>query len=173
MDPFAHLAAGALMGRAVRPTGEAWPAFALFGLAAGLSPDVDAPLALLGADVWGRWHQLFTHSLIGLLWVPLALSLLPFSFAPWKTRFALALGGWLLHVSLDLVARWPVPLLWPASDEKWALFLLERDFSWTIDMLLILGLAASLWDPARPYTRWIVLATASVVAGWLVGGLPT
>lgn len=40
-------------------------------------------------------------------------------------------------------------------------------------MLLVLGLAASLWDPARPYARWIVLATASIVAGWLVGGLPT
>ncbi len=40
-------------------------------------------------------------------------------------------------------------------------------------MLLVLGLAASLWDPARPYARWIALATTSVVAGWLVGGLPT
>lgn len=74
---------------------------------------------------------------------------------------------------MDPFAHLAVPLLWPALDEKWALFLLERDFSWTIDMLLVLGLAASLWDPARPYARWIVLATASIVAGWLLGGLPT
>jgi len=173
LDPFAHLASGALLGRAVRPTGEAWPAFALFGLAAGIAPDVDAPLALFGADVWGRWHQLFTHSLVGLLWVPLGLSLLPFRFAPWRTRFALALGGWTLHVVLDLVARWPVPVAWPASDEKWALLLLVRDFSWTIDMLLVVGLALTLWDPARPHARWIAVTTALIVAGWLMAGLPT
>ncbi len=61
----------------------------------------------------------------------------------------------------------------PALDEKWALFLLERDFSWTVDMLLVLGLALTLWDPARPFARWIVAATAVVVTGWLAGGLPT
>ena len=134
---------------------------------------MDAPVALLGVDAWARWHQLFTHSLIGLLWVPLALSLIPFRFAPWKTRLFLALGGWALHVILGWSARWPVPILWPISDGTWALFLLERDFSWTVDMLLVLGLAATLWDPARPYARWIAAGTASVVAGWPLGGLPT
>ena len=112
-------------------------------MAAGLSPDIDAPVALLGPEAWVRWHHLYTHSLVGLVWVPLALSLLPLRFAPWRTRFALALAGWALHVTLDVVGRWPVPVLWPLSETRWALYRLDRDFSLTLDLVLIVGLAAT------------------------------
>ena len=126
-----------------------------------------------GMHVWGQWHQLFTHSLIGLLWVPLGLSLLPFRFAPWKHRFAIALAGWTLHIILDLCARWPVPIFWPLVDHRWALYLIKLDFSFVIDMLLVMGFVVTLWDPARPYARWVVAATALIAGGWLISGLPT
>jgi membrane-bound metal-dependent hydrolase YbcI (DUF457 family) len=164
VDLIAHAASGALLGRAARPTGAAWPAFALYGAAAGLSPDIDAPLALAGADAWARFHQIATHSLVGLVWVPLALAALPFRFAPWRARYALALAGFAVHVLLDIVARWPVPLLWPVSDARTALYLLEVDFSWRLDMLIVTGLALSCWDPARRYARAIAGATATLLA---------
>jgi membrane-bound metal-dependent hydrolase YbcI (DUF457 family) len=164
VDLIAHAASGALLGRAARPTGATWPAFALYGAAAGLSPDIDAPLALAGADAWARFHQVATHSLVGLVWVPLALAALPFRFAPWRTRYALALAGFAVHVFLDVVARWPVPLLWPISDARTALYLLEVDFSWRLDMAIVTGLALSCWDPARRHARAIAAATALVLA---------
>ena len=173
MDVFAHIASGALLGRAVRPTGPAWAAYTFYGAVAGVSPDVDAPLALAGPDAWAKWHQLYTHSLVGLVWVPLALSLLPFRFAPWRTRFLLALCGWTLHIALDLCSRWPVPVFWPLSSQRWAAELLQQDFSWRIDMLLVTALALTLWDPARAYARELAVVSGFVVAGWLALGLPT
>ncbi len=173
MDLFAHLASGGLLGRSFRPTGDKWVPFAVFGAVAAISPDVDAPLALLGPEVWAKYHQLFTHSLVGLVLVPLALSLIPFRFAPWQTRYVLALAGWSLHVFLDVCANWGVPVLWPISRDRWALHLLDSDFSWRIDMLLIVGLASTLWEPATGYARTISIATAILLAIWFISGLPT
>ena len=173
MDAFAHLASGCLLGRSFKPVGEHWRAYALFGAAAAISPDVDAPVALFGAEAWAQHHQVYTHSLVGLALVPLALSLLPFRFAVWRTRYGLALAGWLLHVLLDVVANWGVPVLWPLSQERWALRLLDADFSWRIDMLLVLGVAATLWNPVMRHARAISLVTAVILAVWLVTGLPT
>ncbi len=173
MDPFAHAASGALLGRAAVPTGDAWRAALGFGVVAAMAPDVDAPLALLGPEAWARWHQVWTHSLVGLVWVPLLVSALPFRFARWRTRYGVALAGWALHVVLDAVGRWPVPLAWPLSAERFGWPLLERDFSWTVDMLIVAGLAASLWDRALAQARWIAGATALAVALWLGLGLPT
>lgn len=173
LDAFAHLASGGLLGRAFLPTGERWVPFAVFGAVAAISPDVDAPLALLGTEAWAKYHQVFTHSLVGLALVPLALSLLPLRFAPWHTRYILALSGWLLHVVLDVCANWDVPLLWPASQSRWSLQLLETDFSWPIDMLLVLGLAFTLWQPAMRHARPIAMATGAILVLWLAAGLPT
>ncbi len=173
MDAFAHLASGGLLGRAFLPLGERWVSFAVFGAVAAISPDVDAPLALLGTDAWAEHHQVFTHSLVGLVWVPLVLSLSPFRFARWRTRYTLALSGWSLHVVLDVCANWEVPLLWPVSQNRWALHLLDTDFSWPIDMLLVLGLAITLWQPAMSHARALSIATAAVLVLWLAAGLPT
>ncbi len=172
MDAFAHLASGALLGRAVRPTGDHWQRVALFGALAGLSPDIDAPIALWGADAWAEWHQLFTHSLLGLLVIPALCSVLPFRFAPWNKRYALALAGWGLHVVLDVVSRWPVPIAWPLSSQRWALFLTTSDFVWSIDMILVLGLAVSLWEPAMRFARSIAIATYLVMIAWLAWTIP-
>ena len=173
LDAFAHLASGGLLGRAFRPTGEHWVPFAVFGAVAAISPDADAPLVLLGTEAWAKYHQVFTHSLIGLAVVPLALSLLPFQFAPWRARYALALSGWLLHVALDVCANWEVPVLWPLSQDRWALHLLDRDFSWPIDMLLVVGLALTLWQPAMRHARALSIATAVLLTLWLAAGFPT
>ena len=173
MDVFAHSVSGALLGRAVQPEGQDRKAFIIYCTLAALSPDIDAPIALLGHEAWFRWHQLFTHSLLGLIWVPLLLSLLPFRFAPWRIRFLLALSGWCLHVLLDVIARWPVPVAWPLSHQKWGFNFLASDFSWIIDMIMVFGLALSFWDPLQKHARWVSIATAIFIALWLGLGLPT
>ena len=157
----------------MRPTGDRWASVAVFGALAGLSPDVDAPLALLGHDMWHDWHQLFTHSLVGVVWVPVLMSLLFPKIGSWRMRYGFALAGWALHVLLDVCARWPVPVPWPVSNARFAWYAIERDFSWPVDMIFVLGLAVTLWDPAQKHARPIVGAIAVLVAGWLLLGLPT
>lgn len=147
--------------------------FAVYGALAAISPDADAPLALLGTEAWAKYHQILTHSLIGLAVVPLTLSLLPFRFAPWRTRYVLALSGWWLHVALDVSANWEVPVLWPVSRDRWALHLLDKDFSWPLDMLLVSGLALSLWQPLMRHARALSIGTAVLLTLWLAVGLPT
>ncbi len=83
------------------------------------------------------------------------------------------LAGWALHVTLDVVGRWPVPVLWPLSETRWALYRLDRDFSLTLDLVLIVGLAATLWDPAQRHARPIAIGTGLVLCFWLAAGLPT
>ena len=162
-----------MLGRSFRPRGNGWVPFAAFGALAAVSPDVDAPLALLGPEAWADYHQVFTHSLLGMLLVPLALSLLPWRFAEWRIRYLIAMAGWSIHVLLDVSANWGVPVLWPISQDRWALHLLDSDFSWRIDMLLIVGLAATLWEPAMGHARALAIATATLLAIWLVSGFPT
>ena len=173
MDIFAHSISGALIGRAVRPEGKGWREMVAYAALAGVSPDIDAPIALLGPEMWYKWHQIFTHSLVGLIWIPAVLSIIPCKFAAWRTRYAIALAGWFLHVLLDFFALWPVPLLWPLSSHRWNYPLISSDFSWIVDMLLLIGLAFTLWDPAQRHARWIAAITAIVVTIWLFAGLPT
>ena len=97
----------------------------------------------------------------------------PVPIRPWRDRYLLCLSGWFLHVVLDVCANWEVPVLWPVSQDRWALHLLERDFSWPIDMLLVVGLASTLWQPAMRHARILSIATAALLALWLVAGLPT
>ena len=172
MDIFAHSISGALLGRAVRPEGNNRKSVVIYGALAGISPDIEAPIALLGSDVWYRWHQIFTHSLFGLLWVPLFISLLPWRFSRWKIRYLIALAGWGIHVLLDLCAKWPVPLIWPFSDQKWTFSFLSSDFSLIIDMILLVGLALTFWDPVQKHARWLSIATAAIIAVWFALGLP-
>jgi hypothetical protein len=40
-------------------------------------------------------------------------------------------------------------------------------------MLLVLGLALTLWEPAMGHAKSISMATAALVALWLATGLPT
>jgi len=173
MDIFAHTASGMLLGRAFQPAGPNWRSFLAFGAIAGILPDLDLPIALLGHDAWFRWHQVLTHSLPGLIFLPLLPALIPFGIPSFKTRYFLALSGWTVHVCLDLAARWPVPLLWPLSDQRWTFRLIRADFSWIIDMLLLIGLALSLWEPAIRHGRRIAVATFAGVAAWLLLGFPT
>ena len=74
---------------------------------------------------------------------------------------------------MDVVARWPVPVPWPLSSERWALYLIAQDFSLTIDIVLVVGLLATLYDPLQPRARPIALGTAALVTVWLAAGLPT
>lgn len=172
MDVIAHGVAGALLGRSIAPRGEDAGYIATFCAIAALSPDIDFPLALLGHDVWYHHHQLYTHSLLGLLWVPALLAALSKRLS-FRRAYPLALVGWGLHVVMDVCARWPVPVPWPLSDARWCWRLIAADFSWIVDMILLVGLLLTLWDPARPHARWIAIGTGIFAGGWMLAGLPT
>jgi membrane-bound metal-dependent hydrolase YbcI (DUF457 family) len=170
MDPLTHVCSGLLLGQAIRPASALRLSTLLILGAAAFAPDLDAISYLWGADVYGRVHHFYTHTLPGLavtaavlagvetLWVP------GISFA---RLFLLNAAGVTLHLLGDLVAVWPLRILWPWS---------ERDFvlRWTGDfdlaVLVVVGLATGLaaTDNLRAHARWIALAVAAILAAYFL-----
>lgn len=134
---------------------------------AGLLPDLDAALYLGGPDLFLRFHQLYTHNIVAMVVLPfvVASALTRFTRATFSTLLAVAYAATLTHITFDLIGLWPVPLAFPFSTERWALFLLEEDFAWPLDAVLVLAAVLSFWDPVatRPWVVRGVAAAAVVV----------
>ncbi len=166
MDPLTHVCSGVLLGQALRPAFTLrLPTLLILGVAA-FAPDLDAISYLWGAEVYGRVHHYYTHTLPGLAVVAAVLAAVETLWVPGLSFVRLLLlnaAGVALHLLGDLVAVWPLRILWP-----WT----ERDFvlRWTGDfdlaVLLVVGLATGLaaTDNLRAHARWIALAVATILA---------
>lgn len=168
MDVFGHAALSLLVGRAVAPDPTLRRATTVAALSAGLLPDVDTVAYLWGAASFRQYHQLFTHNIVALVVLPALVALLCCVFVRTRRRwlFVAAYAGMGFHLLGDVIGLWPVPLLVPFSSWRFALFLLETDFSLVLDILLISGALATTWDPvaARVKSTRIVAAVTLAVA---------
>ncbi len=170
MDPLTHVCSGVLLGQTLRPAPALrLPTVLILGVAA-FAPDVDAVSYLWGADVYGRVHHFYTHTLVGLAVVAAALAAIETLWAPaisFARLLLLNAAGVTLHLLGDLVAVWPLRILWPWS---------ERDFvlRWTGDfdlaVMVVVGLAAGLaaTDNLRAHARWIALAAAIILVAYFL-----
>jgi membrane-bound metal-dependent hydrolase YbcI (DUF457 family) len=170
MDPLTHVCSGVLLGQALRPAAAVRaPTLLILGVAA-FAPDFDAVSYLWGADVYGRVHHFYTHTLPGLAAVAVVLAsveTLWVSGLSFARLLVLNSAGVTLHLLGDLVAVWPLPILWPWS---------ERDFvlRWTGDfdlaVLVVVGLATGLaaTDTLRAHARWIGLAVVVILAAYFL-----
>lgn len=168
MDPLTHTCSGILIGQALRPS----PAvrrqtLLLLGLAA-FAPDVDAISYLWGPEVYYHVHRAYTHTLLG---VAVLVAMLSAVERPWIRNIpiarllALNLVGGAVHLLGDLIAVWPLRLLWPWNDHDFVLRW-TGDFDWVV--LIVVGLATGLaaTDRLKDRAPWILAVAVLILAGY-------
>ncbi len=170
MDLFGHTAASLLVGRAVAGGARERRATTAAALLAGLLPDIDAVTYLAGADVFRRIHQLFTHNLLAAAILPAAVA---WAISRWArgrslSVFVAAYLAIAVHLLGDLIGLWPIPLFWPFSDHRVAWLLLDRDFCWELDAILVLGAVLTFWDPIAARTGAVRALTGITLAAGAV-----
>ena len=166
--PLTHTCSGILIGQALRPP-QALRRQTLVVLGAGaFAPDLDAISYLWGPEVYSRLHHAHTHTLLGVavLGAELAgIERIWISGIPFRRLLVLNLAACSVHLAGDLIALWPLRLLWPWSDHDFAL-------RWTGDfdlaVLTVVGLATGLsaTDRLRDRAPWILAGVAVILAGY-------
>lgn len=167
MDNVSHSLAGWALARAAGPVRPRGTTLALV-LASNL-PDIDIVLqARSGAD-YLLFHRGLTHSLVGLVALPLALATgLWWSYRR-RTRF-----GWLalvcacgvgMHLVYDVVTPWGTMLLYPVSSARFALdWLFIVDFvTWGLPIGVLL--ASRRWPQRARRATAVWLVALVVYAG--------
>ncbi len=87
------------------------------GLAA-FAPDVDSVSYLWGSDTFYRLHHTYTHTLVGLVVVALVLAAIESRWLKnlsFTRLLGINLGGGVLHLCGDMIALWPLRILWPSA----------------------------------------------------------
>ncbi len=167
MDPFTH-ALSAFLFAALLGIQPRYGPFALATLvAASLAPDLDALPIVLGQKYFYQYHRVLLHSLGGAFLLGLSLSLAVYLFTPLKDYrlvLTLSLAGVLLHLGIDLLSSWKIPLLSPLSRQGFSL-----DLVWFIALPLILVMGgALLWAGADPKNaRLIAGVTLALIVGYV------
>ena len=123
MDNVSHTLTGWALARAAGYPPPPGTALALV-LASNL-PDIDLVLEARSDAAYILFHRGLTHSLVGLVVLPLALAAALWWAYGGRTRFGwLALvsaAGVAMHLLYDLVTPWGTMLLYPFSSERFAL----------------------------------------------------
>ncbi len=162
MEPATHLVSAI----ALNPVASGGDRFTrlVFPVAA-IAPDFDYAFRLLGEDILMAAHRGLTHSLAALLLTAAAAALLARHLHLDAWRWARLWGaGFLLHLGLDILTPYGIPLLWPLSG------IVALPWCASIDPLLLLlslaGILARLtWLPAS----LTVAATGALVLALYAG----
>lgn len=141
------------------------------GLVAGAFPDSDAVVQLVSELAYLRHHRGITHSL---LLAPAWAWLVAWVFAQvfqvtrgvgggWKSWYAVALGGILIHIAGDWITGFGTMLLEPFSDHRFALgstFIIDLTLSGVV-------LAGVLGAALLPRRRWPAGLSLVLAMGWV------
>ncbi|MBW8057739.1 MAG: metal-dependent hydrolase [candidate division NC10 bacterium] len=168
MDALTHTCSGILIGQALRPLSMVRrQTLVVLGLAA-LAPDVDVISYLWGPELYSRLHHAYTHTIIGVAVLAVMLAGIERTWVRgigFARLVILNLAGCSVHLLGDLIALWPLRLLWPWSGHDFAL-------RWTGDfdlvVLVVVGLATGLaaTDGLQHRARWILGAVLLILAGY-------
>lgn len=151
MDPVSHLVFARMLA-ALRDERRSPRAIVVATTAGGIAPDVDAMLMAAGWDIYLRWHEAGTHSLVGTLATAVLTAAVVRHLArgtPWP---ALIIGAWigtLSHVFFDLVSGATLQPLWPASSWQMTAPLVAMADPLAIACLTVGAVALYVW-PRRP-----------------------
>jgi len=176
VDPLTHTCSGILIGQALRPLPPVRrQTLLVLGLAA-FAPDFDAVSYLWGPELYSRFHHTYTHTLLGVAVLATLLTGIEWTWIrgiPFARLLALNLAGCLVHLPEDLVAVWPLRILWPWTDRD---FVLRWTGDFDLVVLIVVGLATGLaqTDGLRDRAPWILGGTLAILAGyfWLFPGVP-
>jgi membrane-bound metal-dependent hydrolase YbcI (DUF457 family) len=154
MTPVGHLLSGYVVGDWIAAR-EAKQRVLILGVAAaaGLAPDGDVLLGLLGGWFGASVHRGFTHSLAAAFGLGLAAALLG---RPRRALFAAGFLGVASHIFWDALNVWGVQLFWPSTWYLRGNLVHERDV-WALAILAVAGLLAL---AGRRRVAWIWLASA-------------
>lgn len=167
MDPLTHALSGALLARCIERPGQRLPARSrILAFAIGAAfPDVDYVLFLFDPLDFLNLHRGATHSLILLpLWAwLLAVCLARILGGSWRQFFWPCALGILAHIAGDVITIYGTKLLFPLSDQPFAL-------GWSFDVnpyiafLTAVGFLVTLaWRP-----RLAASATLAAIAAFLI-----
>lgn len=168
MDPLTHVCSGVLIGQALRPIPSIRKQTLLvLGLAAA-APDLDATSYLWGPHAYARFHHSYTHTLLGLAILALVLAgiekifLARFSFNRLLALNSIAVT---VHLAGDLVAVWPLRILWPWSGRG---FVLRWTGDFDLVVLVVVGLATGLaaTDAMHERALWILGGVVLILVGY-------
>lgn len=166
MDNVSHSLAGWALSRAAGPRRPPGTTLALV-LASNL-PDIDIVLEARSEAAYLLFHRGLTHSLVGLVILPLVLAAGLWWAYGGRTRFgwlALVCGcGVALHLLYDVVTSWGTMLLYPFSSTRYALdWLFIVDFvTWALPIAVLL---VSRRQPELARTAVVVWMLALLVYG--------
>lgn len=147
VDFITHSLCGVAAARLLVPRSPDRSQVCLAALLGSLLPDADSWLALLGPDMYGRYHRVITHSVVGLLGVTLLASGLAYTAAgairgrrfgwfvspsappgtaprrlPYSALLVAALLGAALHWTADWITGFGnLKPFWPWSDTEFSL----------------------------------------------------
>jgi len=170
MDPLTHVCSGVLVGQALRPLPSIRKqTLVVLGLAAA-APDLDAISYLWGPNAYARFHHSYTHTFLGLGILALVLagiekiSLARFSFS---RLLVLNFIGVAVHLAGDLVAVWPLRILWPWSGQD---FVLRWTGDFDLVVLVVVGLATGLaaTDAMHERAPWILGGVVLILVGYFI-----
>ena len=169
MDPFTHGLIGTLLAVLFGIRQRYGLVAAAILVVASMAPDLDALPIILGQKYFYRYHRVLFHSLGGALLLALGLSAAVYLFTSpkdYRLVLALSLAGVLLHLGVDLLSSWEIPLLYPLSPHRYSL-----DLVWFIDLFIVLvAVGALLWIQAAPRNGSLIagvaLALVAVYAGF-------
>lgn len=166
MDGLTHTCSGILIGQALRPIRAVRrQTLVVLGVAA-FAPDIDVISYLWGPEVYSRFHHAHTHTIVGAVVLALLLAGVERTWMKeisFLRLFGLNVVGCSLHLLGDLIALWPLPLLWPWSDRGFALH-------WTGDfdlvVMMVIGLATGLaaTDTLQDHAPWILAGVVLILA---------
>lgn len=158
MDPITHTCSGILLGQGLRPLTAVRKTTLLVAGLAAFAPDVDSVSYLWGPNAFYRLHHTYTHTLVGLVLVALVLAAIESRWL--KTlSFARLLGinlvGGAIHLCGDMIALWPLRLLWPFTDYdftlKWT-----SDVDYVVLAVVVVATGLSETDGFQHRALWII-----------------
>ncbi len=164
MDPVSHLLFARMLA-ALRDERHTSRALVVATTAGGMAPDVDAVLMGAGWDIYLRWHEAGTHSLVGTLATAVLTAAVVRYGArdtPWPALILAAWVGTLSHVVFDLVSSATLQPFWPLSSWRLTAPVVAMADPLAIACLLAGAAALYVW-PRRPRQAAMVALTLLAV----------
>jgi membrane-bound metal-dependent hydrolase YbcI (DUF457 family) len=167
LDPLSHLLFARLLAdlRDERTATRGVIAATTLG---GITPDVDIALIARGWDVYLRWHEAGTHSLVGTFVTAVLAAAVVRRFSDGPSWPALIAGAWigtLSHVFFDLVSSATVQPLWPITTWRASAPIVAMADPLAIACVLAGAFALYVWPRAPRTAGAVTLALLALVFG--------
>ena len=170
VDPITHTCSGILIGQGLRPDLAVRRKTLLVTGLAAFAPDFDSVSYLWGSDAFYRLHHTYTHTLVGIVVLAVILAsiehrwLKEFSFS---RLLVLNLAGCTIHLCGDLIALWPLRLLWPFSEHDFTLHW-TRDFDYVVLGVVVVATGLSETDGFQHRAPWIIAGAFLLLAAYFI-----